>query len=86
MNYCSDCKHKYTMSQSSCTECRLFDKMEKGNPAVALLEKIITEIEDKRRKDCPETNQTDCEWGMTMAYERSVIIIDEYIEKLKGSD
>ena len=77
MNYCSDCKHKYTMSQSPCTECRLFDKKEKGNPAVALLEKLKAEIMGignwREITEVPNGYVVEC-----------LNIVDNHIAELKG--
>ena len=77
MRFCSDCKHKYTMSQSPCTECRCFNKMENGNPAVALLEKWKTEIQgliDFEESCCGNT---------TLGYQ-CLGVIDDKISELKG--
>jgi len=78
MKYCSDCKHKYTMSQSPCTECRSFNKMEKGNPAVDLLEKVKEEINDLHKAHhiwLIDQNQLIDECSE---------IVDNHISELKG--
>lgn len=78
MKFCSDCKHKYIMSQSPCTECRCFNKMEKGNPAVALLENIKAEIDTLRGCYNPHLKEK-------LILESDVMqIIDNHIAELKG--
>ena len=78
MNWCCDCKNKYT--NTKCDNCKSMSNYEKGDATVELLEKIKAEIgriKTEEGGDFLERPATD------IIYEAQKII-DKHIAELKG--